>query len=483
MAIYQASISINAVSFVGTASVPYQVDSSNTWDIGGGVDYNSSAQGGTSPTIKAVLVCQGEIYIASQGYVSIKVIKTQISAIAQNYAPEDNLTLSVDDNGDWFATLDTYFWSDLGQTSVYPGFRIVSGDGLAIITEDPQYHVRTVGVDIVSPFALWKMLPDQWNLYIPLGTDFNRSVCSPNYFRSSDLLTAYFNDIQKYVTSESQYLTHRAADLRKWNKIPADFIPQLLLTLGCYLRLDKLDDEGRRRLAYEWIRFLLYAGTRYFIDFLGYIYDTHFDVTALWTNDYRSFLAPGDPCNLDGRQGVLKFVDDDDNSKDLVCSLNDGGVGTGYYPTNHVAIDYSLDDWNIDSDYEQKSLLIDTFYKLASVPLVLEALSGKRRDYVDLYMVMVDHAGHDYFSWSPALVIASTTLYMTMVDHRHIKRSSRSPPLQINVTTLYMVMVDYEHKEYTSWTNLLQISSDGTSSLVDRGGPPPMMILQPWLAR
>jgi hypothetical protein len=477
MATYDASITIQAVSYVGTASVTYDIGG-NTWDIGGGVEYATSSQGGVSPTITAWHLCQGQISIVAQGTVYFTSIKTQISAIAQNYAPEDNLTLSIDEDGNWFATLDEYFWSDLGQTSVYPGFQIVCGDGLAIITEDPQYHVRTVGVDVVSPFALWKMLSGEWFLYIPLGTDFNRSVDTPNYFRTSDLLTAYLNDMRKFVVSESQYLTHRAGDLRKWNKIPADFLGPLLATLGSFLRLDRLDSEGRRRLAFEWIRFLLYAGTEYFVDFLGYIYDTHFGVEALWTNDYRSFLAPGDPCkDVNGNLGILKFVNDQ-----LVCSLNNGGTVGGYYPTNHVALTYKVEDWDMD-DYDQRSLVIDSFYKLASVPLVLQVLSKKSFDTVELYLIMADQTSHNYYSWPPLLVLASTTLYMTMVDYRHIERSSYSPPLQINITTLYMVMIDYEHKEYSDWTtDILQIASDGTSSFVDRGGPPPMMILEPWLA-
>jgi hypothetical protein len=419
MAIYQATVFINAVSYVGSAVVSYQVDSNNTWDIGGGNEFAVSARGGATPSISGGHLSVATVSILAKSFFSTKSIKAKVSAIAQNYAPEDTLTLSVNEDGDWFATLGETFWSDIGQVSVYPGFRIVCGDGLAIINEDPQYHVRTVGVDIVSPFAAWEMFSEQWNLYIPLGTDFNRSVCSPNYFRKSDLLTAYFSDIQKYVTSESQYLTHRAGDLRKWNKIPADFLEPLLATLGSFLRLDMLDDEGRRRLAFEWIRFLLYAETRYFIDFLGYVYDTHFDIQALWTNDYRSFPGPGGPCNIGSQRGTLTLQDDGSYS----CVLIDGTKGGGYYPTNHVAILYNLDDWNIDGDYEQKSLILDTFYKLASVPLVLEALSGHRKDTFEIVFAVADQTSHNYFSWAPPLVIASTTLYITMVDHRYIERS------------------------------------------------------------
>jgi hypothetical protein len=499
MAIYQGSITIQATSFVGTAALTYQVDNSpNTWDIDGtGLEYAVSSDSGVNPTIAAWHICQGQIYINAQGSLSAQVIKTQISAIAQNYAPEDGLTLSVDEDGNWSATLDTYFWSDLGQVSVYPGFQIVCGNGLAVITEDPQYHVRTVGVDIVSPFALWYLYPDEWFLYIPLGTDFNRNVYSPNYFRRSDLLSAYFNDIQKYLVSESQYLTHRAGDLRKWNKIPADFLLPLLSTLGSFLRLDMLDSEGRRRLAFEWIRFLLYAGTEYFVDFLGYIYNTHFGVEALWTNDYRSFISfPSIPIisqtwsagiatwttakphglsvgvsfrvinssPADWNGNFISSIGTADKTIIAAMANNPGAstvlgqeVDNSYYPTNHVALTYKPEDWDT-SNYDQWSLIVDSFYKLASVPLVLQTLSGKSHDDMKLYLIVADHTQHDTFSWSPPLIVASTTLYFAMVDYRHIERSSYSPPLRINTITLYMVMVYYRHKEWSDYSPLLEIT-------------------------
>jgi hypothetical protein len=429
--VYQGQIRVQAVSYVGTAAMSYQVDTSgNTWDIGGGIEYAASSQGGITPTISAWHLCQGAIQITSTASVTLTAIRVQLNAIAQEYAPEDYLTIAQDEDGDWFATLDDTYWSDLGQNSVYAGFRIISEDGLAYISEDPQHHVKTVPITLVTPFNVWRMYPGQWHLYIPLGTDFNAPVNSPNYFRSSDLISAYMSDVQKYVVSESQYLTNRAGDLRKWNRIPSEFLDQLLATLGCYLRLDQLDSEARRRLAFEWIRFLLYAGDRLFVDFLGYVYDTHFGVEALWTNNYRNFVS---------------FSPDLDDS---------------YYPTNHVALTYDPDDWDMD-DFDQWSLIIDTFYQLASVPLVLEALAAKRKDNTTLYLIVADHTSHDYFSWSPLLFIASTTLYMTMVDHRRIHRESYAPPLQINFMTVYVVMVDHRHIERSSYSPLLVISSTG----------------------
>jgi hypothetical protein len=286
------------------------------------------------------------------------------------------------------------------------------------------------------------MYPEQWSLYIPLGTDFNRSVTTPNYFRTSQLLTAYFKDIQKYLVSESQYLTHRAGDLRKWNKIPEDFLDQLLATLGCYLRLDRLDSEGRRRLSFEWIRFLQYAGTEYFVDFLGYIYDTYFGVKACWTNDYRNFPFPDD-------------VDPDNpDSGQLVSDT------PGYYPTNHVALTYDLDKWGALApglDYETWSLVVGTFYKLASVPLVLQALASYRNIPFPLHLIICDQTTRNYFSWSPPLIISNMNLYFAVVDHRRIRRESHSPPMQLNYTTVYMVMFSYTYKKTSSYSPFLQL--------------------------
>ena len=438
MTVYQGVINIQVVSHVGTSALSYQVDTSgNTWDIGGGVEYATTSTAGITPTISATHLCQGVLQITGTVSVALFQIKLQLSAIAQEYASDDYLTIAEDEDGNWFATLDDTYWSDLGQTSVYAGFRIVCEDGLAYINEDPQHHVKTVPITLVTPFSVWRMYPGQWHLYIPLGTDFNAPVNSPNYFRSSDLISVYMRDVQKYVVSESQYLTNRAGDLRKWNRIPSEFLDQLLATIGCYLRLDQLDSEARRRLSFEWIRFTLYAATEYFVDFLGYIYDTHFGIEALWTKDYRNFVYFQEPPDWDD----------------------------SYYPTNHVALLYKGDDWNVD-DPNQRSLIIDTFYKLASVPLVLEALAKKTREDFELYLVVADHTSHDYFSWSPLLFIASTTLYIKMVDHRWLRRESHAPPLQINITNVYAVMVDHRHVERSSYSPLLVINqfSDGFSA-------------------
>jgi hypothetical protein len=91
MAIQQASISIQARSFVGSALVGYQVDAGgNTWDVGGGIDYSISSKGaGISSAITAWHLCQGALYINGRSYFTSLGLGDQINAIAQDYAPED----------------------------------------------------------------------------------------------------------------------------------------------------------------------------------------------------------------------------------------------------------------------------------------------------------------------------------------------------------------------------------------------------------
>ena len=394
MTVYQGSISIGIKSSVGSAPIGYAVDGSGTTyqvDNSGNL---YSAGISFSSTIQANTIYSSGVSISIRtGFVPYGIL-IQLNAIAQNYAPEDWLQLSVNEDGDWTATLRNYKWTDLGQGGIFKGFQIVSGSGIAVLNEDPQYHYPSVGVDIMSPFTRWSLPPTSWQVYIPLGTDFNSKVYSPNYFRSSNLISSVMTATQNLVVSESKYLTQRTSDFRKWDKISPEFLDQLITTLGCYLNISKLGDETKRRLVVEWKEFVQYAGTENFIDFLGYLYNTRFTIKALWTNNYRNFVPY--TTNLD----------------------------SSYYPTNHVAVIYDSSTFNLQQE-ETYDLLIETFYELASVPIVLQYFLAESKNTVPLYLIMADQTTKNTFSWSmpPKYEIP---LYITMVMHHEKSHQSRS---------------------------------------------------------
>jgi hypothetical protein len=443
MTVYQGRVTILSTSFIGSGFVGYQVDSTPGHLVDYAVDSTNDYALSTGPTgvVPALLVQFGSATIISESFVRVNPTVVVLNAINQNYAPEDTLTLwcESDDpdrqdtrNDEWYATLKRFKWSDLGQGGVFQGFVLTSNlGGVAVLNEDPQYHVDTVGIDIITPFPTWVLPPDEWQLRIPLSTDFNTKVYTPNYFRESDLLSTFMKDARKFFVSESKYLTQRAGDLRRWDRMPPDFLGPWIQTIGCYLNISLLDNESRRRLAYEWKEFLEYAGTEYFIDFLAYVYDTHLYVDATWTTDYRDFETRTDLVNL-------------------------GKFNDSYYPTNHVLITYDLDKFDV-YDEEVYNLLLDTFYKLASVPLVLEAFVFRRREPLTMTLVMADHSGHDYVDFSKPIVLADMTLYIKMYDHRHIHRVSHSGQVNLDYPTIFMVMVDYRHSEFSSYSPFIEI--------------------------
>jgi hypothetical protein len=463
MTVYQGKVTIWATSFIGSGFTNYSVDGTNDWSIDLTNDYALNI--GPSGSIPSLLVSFGKVTIFAHSFLTLTPTIVTLNAINQNYAPEDTLTLWCEgddpdhqnvDQDEWYATLSKFKWSDLGQGGVFKGFVITSPlGGMAVLNEDPQYHVSTVGIDIITPFPKWILPSDEWQMHIPLGTDYNSVVYTPNYFRQSTLLSAFMKDMRKFVVSESTYLTQRAGDLRRWDRMPPDFLGPFIETVGCYLNISLLDNESRRRLAYEWKEFLLYAGTQYFIDFLAYVYDTHLYVDATWTNDYRDFVLPGGLCHLGrdpSRPGTLKLIGDE-----YFCVSNDGHtVDTGYYPTNHVVVTYDLNKFDI-YDEEIYGLLLDTFYKLASVPLVLQAFLGRYREPMNMYLIIADHTTHNYVDHSAPVVVADMTLFIKMFDHRYRHYESHSAPIQLNYPYIYMVMVDYRHEEFSDYSPFIVI--------------------------
>jgi hypothetical protein len=218
-----------------------------------------------------------------------------------------------------------------------------------------------VVVQVIEPFTKAHLKASEWLIEVPEGTDYNDQQYTPNYFRSSDLLSAVMKDFKKFVVEPVQYRTDRTQDLRRWDKIEPAFLGPLAKTMGANVRLDRMDTEARRRAVHEWIPFTQYAGTRHFIDFEGYVIDTVFTIEHLWTNDYRNFI-PKDPS--------IQYP--------------------AYYPTNHVALRYDANTYDL-SNSDDIRYIYELFYQLASVPLVLDYIYSLIQEDTGLWIVGVGH--------------------------------------------------------------------------------------------
>jgi hypothetical protein len=283
------------------------------------------------------------------------------------------LLLSNNERGEAYATIEPAKWSSI--KGVRPGFKILVTTpeeiipSLALVDADPQYEDFTIKIKIVNRFEKKFYNPGEWTLAIPDGTNFNDQIYTPSYFRQSDLLSVYMEDFRNLVVSESEYLSNRTRDFRKWDKIDREFLAPMAQTMGMNIRLDRFDSEQKRRAIHEWISFCQYAGIKEFIDFEGYIIDTVFTIDHLWTNDYKNFL-----------------------SKAEENALNPGSITyPAFYPTNHVTVGYDPSLYDI-SDPNDIRYIYDMFYTLASVPLVLHYLNGYIKDATQLY---VESIGHD----------------------------------------------------------------------------------------
>ena len=121
--------------------------------------------------------------------------------------------------------------------------------------------------------------------------------------------------------------------------------------LGFDYRSDTIPDEMYRLLMKMFALYLPENGTVTFVDFLGFIKNTRFDIERLWTKDYKNFAE-------------LYQVPDNDR-----ISANN----RGFYPTSHVRLYYDAEDYPINEYADVYPL----FYKIAPIHLVLERVVGK----------------------------------------------------------------------------------------------------------
>ena len=108
---------------------------------------------------------------------------------------------------------------------------------MAVVLQDLQYLDDTIQIQMVDPFIELTLSIGNWHIDIPKGTDFNEPQYTPNYFRSSDLLSVVMKDFKKFVVEPVQYRTQRMQDCRRWDRIDLGFLGPLARTMGINIRL------------------------------------------------------------------------------------------------------------------------------------------------------------------------------------------------------------------------------------------------------
>lgn len=142
----------------------------------------------------------------------------------------------------------------------------------------------------------------------------------------------------------------RLQNIREPEGLERQYLVANLRQLGFDYQSALLTDDDYRRLMHMWSLYLPENGTKEFVNFLGYIKRTRFEIQQLWTKDYKSFIESY--AVPDGQK---------------ITETN-----TGYYPSSHVRLYYDAEMFPI-RDFSD---VYPLFYKIAPIHLVLERIVG-----------------------------------------------------------------------------------------------------------
>lgn len=262
--------------------------------------------------------------------------------LVQDYAPNDTITFDSIAIGDTVATLTATEWSSL--SGIREGFRILTddGDGEAVLLRDPQFQSLSVPVRIISPPSGLSFTGGNWSLRVPETKKVVDYV--PRHIKNTLIIPEYLESFQEVSIDELNDAIIRLRNLRRWDVMDQEYLAPFLQTLGMFFQYEAFDTETVRRFIKELPFFLELSGTRFFSNYLSFVVGAVFTVTELWSSDYKTFIEESEiPAG----------------QEDL------------YYPTNHVKL--SVDSEQFGTFDPQT--IIDLFYTLASVPLVLDSIS------------------------------------------------------------------------------------------------------------
>lgn len=170
-------------------------------------------------------------------------------------------------------------------------------------------------------------------------------------------------DGKDYVTLPVQVLHDRNTMINQASNMGFDYFSSTLQ-----------DDDYARIVTYV-SKFWRFSGGDHFIDFMGFIKRTRFNMEQLWTQDLGH---PGSPSSGSEPANELDYYSDlvrnsaylprvwDNMVFTLTNNYDPGNLGY-YYPTSHVELEYdALSRPNID-----KLDVMSLFYLLAPIHLVL----------------------------------------------------------------------------------------------------------------
>lgn len=278
--------------------------------------------------------------------------------LVQDYAPSETLTLSGLGPGFETATLPTIEWSSI--SGIRAGFRILenaTGGGEALLTQNPQFQSLVVEVQIITPFLSASLAPGAWTLRVSRGRAVGTYV--PPHVQTTEVLPDYFASLQDISIDEVQDAVIRLRNLRRWDKMDVEFLDVFLQSMGMFLNTEEFDEETRRRLVKELPTFLEIAGTENFLGYLGFSVGALFTATELYTKDYVDFIREVDI---------------------PAPEVND------FYPTNHVDLDFDATIFGVIAD----KTILDTFYQLASLPLVIQRIN---QQFISVTLTVIGTAG------------------------------------------------------------------------------------------
>jgi hypothetical protein len=261
-------------------------------------------------------------------------------SLKTDYATPVALYFSQASPGEAIATLDTGDWSSI--SGLRAGYRIfISDTHFVDIIEDPRLQSADIKVNILDTLPGVSILSGDWQVYVPS----TRSVVEylPRHVKNTLILPEYFDTFQQQFLDELHDSAMRLRNLRRWDVMDQEYLDVFLQTMGMFFKSEAFDVETKRRFVKELPKFLEISGTQFFSNYLSFVAGADFTPYPLWSNDYSNFIK---------REEIP------------------GGDETGWYPTNHVQLDFSaLAYGTLDPN-----LVIKIFYVLASAPLVVERI-------------------------------------------------------------------------------------------------------------
>lgn len=173
---------------------------------------------------------------------------------------------------------------------------------------------------------------------------------------------------------------------------------------------DSLTDEDYARI-YRYVNEYWddSAGSN-FIDFMGFIKNTRFNIEQLWTEDKGDYATSSDPIIslypfLEPNYGFYKPVYDKNTTPNMNAQQGDNNR---HYPTAHVQLDYDLSFTDGPLSQEDFEDIICLFYFLAPIHLVLERVSAAA--YVDFNAYsdkgrnpQIHYYTQDHYKWQATI--------------------------------------------------------------------------------